>query len=272
VAVHAREAERMNRAADKSGLTFGVMFQERSRPVNQKAKEMIDSGELGELVRAIWIVTHSFRTQAYYDSGTWRATWAGEGGGVLLNQAPHFLDTFQWLAGMPQTVHGHAYLGKYHKIAVEDDVTAYVEYPNGATGIFMSSTGELPGTSHQEICGDRGKLVIQGNTLTFYRTRRSVKDFRDNDPGKFPRLETWKVDVPIPQKPAGHQIITQNFVNAIIKGEPLLAPGKEGINSLSLGNAMLMSGLTGKPVSLPLDGDAYEKLLNELIAKEKASK
>ena len=74
-------------------LTFGMMFNQRTNCVYRKMKEMLDAGELGELKRVNWIVTDWYRTQFYYDSGAWRATWAGEGGGVLLNQCPHQLDT-----------------------------------------------------------------------------------------------------------------------------------------------------------------------------------
>jgi predicted dehydrogenase len=272
VAVQVKDAERMNQAAQKSGLVYGVMFQERTLPHYAKIKELVGSGELGDLTRFNWIVTTSFRSQAYYNSGSWRATWSGEGGGVLLNQAPHHLDILQWITGLPAIVHGHCYLGKTHKIAVEDEVTAFLEYTSGATGVFITSTGEAPGTNRMEICGDRGKLVLENDTLTFYRTRVSVQEFSRTTPALYDAPETWKAEIPITKKPAGHKVITQNFVNAILKGEPLIAPGMEGINSLSLGNAMLMSSLTGKSVSLPLDAAAYDQLLQDLIRKEKNSK
>ena len=269
VAVHVKDARKMNQAHKKSKSVFGIMFQYRTQPYYKKAKELVESGELGKLVRVTMMCTHCFRTQRYYDSGTWRATWAGEGGGVLLNQTPHFLDILQWITGMPQKVHGHCYLGKHHNIAVEDDVTAFMEYKNGATGLFITSTGEAPGTNMFEICGDRGKLVVADTKLTFHRTRVPVNKFCRETNEKWASPETWKAEIPVRSAPSGHWVITQNFVNAILHQETLISPGIEGLNSLELGNAMLYSSLTGQPASLPLDGDAYEALLNDLIKKEK---
>ncbi|MBN1352007.1 Gfo/Idh/MocA family oxidoreductase [candidate division KSB1 bacterium] len=274
VAVHVKDAKAMEDAHKSSNCVYGVMFQLRTVPVYIKMKELIDSGELGEIVRVNYLVTDWFRTQAYYDSGGWRATWRGEGGGVLLNQCPHSLDLLQWFAGMPVKVTALCSIGKYHHIEVEDDVTAMLEYENGATGIFVTSTGEAPGTNLFEIAGSRGKLKLQDDKLSFYRTRMPVQEFCDTATGGFDRPETWEIDVPIPKssKTPGHRQITENFINAILKGEKLIAPGEEGIRSLEIGNAIMMSGLQHKPVTLPLDGDGFEAMLNELIAKSKHQK
>jgi predicted dehydrogenase len=271
VAVTVRQAQAMNRAHTRSRVVFAVMFQERTRPLYRKIKDLVGSGELGALLRINWIITTWFRTQEYYRSGSWRATWSGEGGGVLLNQCPHQLDLLQWITGLPRTVDAHICLGKHHRIAVEDEVTAYLEYANGATGVFITSTGEYPGTNRLELMGDRGKLVMENDSLRFSRTRQPVAAVRKNG-GKWDVPEAREVTIPVPQRQAGHQVLTQNFVDAILRREPLIAPGPEGLRSLSLGNAMLMSGLTGKPVKLPLDAAAYERLLQGLIKKEKKNK
>ncbi|MCC2683264.1 MAG: oxidoreductase, partial [Paenibacillaceae bacterium] len=170
--VYTKQVREMNEAAAKSGKVFGIMFNQRTNPIYQKLRDLISSGELGEIRRTNWIITNWYRSQSYYDSGGWRATWAGEGGGVLLNQDPHQLDLWQWTVGMmPTRVRAFCQFGKYRNIEVEDDVTAYVEYANGATGVFITTTGEAPGTNRYEISGDRGKIVIENNQMTFHRLR-----------------------------------------------------------------------------------------------------
>ncbi len=272
IAVHVNEARKMIEAHKKTNLVFGVMFQERTSPEIVKTRELVHDNVIGEITRINWINTVDFRSEAYYKSGGWRATWAGEGGGVLLNQNPHKLDLLQWVTGMPKRVHGHCYLGKYHDISVEDEVTAFLEYENGATGVFIASTGEAPGTYRFEICGDLGRLVVEAGQLKFTQNRISMREYCRTTSERMKRPESWEVTVPLPKIHAGHQMITQNFINAILYGEKLIASGEEGLNSLEIGNAMIMSGIKGISVDLPLDGDAYEELLNELIEKEKKQK
>ena len=142
--VYTKQVQEMNQEASKHDLVFGMMFNQRMNPLYRKMHEMVHSGELGAIKRVNWIVTTWYRTQSYYDSGLWRATWAGEGGGVLLNQCPHNLDLIQWICGMPNKVQAFCHNGKWHDIEVEDDVTAYMEYPNGATGVFVTSTADTP--------------------------------------------------------------------------------------------------------------------------------
>src|SRR5688500_7034672 len=270
-AVTIQQARAMSAAhAKRPDLVYAMMFQMRTSPLYQKLKSLIAEGELGEITRMTWIVTDWFRTWSYYASGGWRATWAGEGGGVLINQCPHNLDLIPWLLGMmPSRVTGVASLGKTHPIEVEDEVSAILEFPNGAIGHFVTTTGEAPGTNRLEICGDRGKLVAENGKLTFHRTRKGVREIRETSPEAFAQVETWQSDIPIPPGVLadGHKAITQNFINAIQKNEPLIAPGEEGSKGLEIGNAMLMAGVTRKPVDLPLDGDAYEQLLKDLHAK-----
>ncbi len=254
-----------------SHLKFGIMFQMRTNPVLKKVCELIRDGELGEISRFTWIATTWFRTWAYYGSGGWRATWAGEGGGVLINQCPHNLDMIQHFTGMmPTRVTAVAAIGKRHPIEVEDEVSAILEFPNGAIGHFITSTGEAPGTDRLEIAGDRGKLVVEGGKIKFTQTKQSVQEFCRTCPRAFASPEKEEIDVPISGEPENHKAITQQFVEAIrhdLPNEKLLAPGPEGVRGLELGNAILMAGLTRQPVTLPVDGTAYDAFITGLAQK-----
>ena len=268
ISVHKADAERLITAHyDNPTPVFAAMFNQRTDPHYVKVREMIANGELGEIRRTNWIITDWFRTDAYYASGGWRATWKGEGGGVLLNQCPHNLDLFQWLCGMPSKVEAHCALGKYHDIEVEDDVTAYLEYPNGATGVFVTTTGETPGTNRLEIVGDRGKIVVErGSPITFVRNRVAMDVFRRETSLGFARPESEALEIPVEGRGGQHRAICQNFVDAILDGVPLIAPAEEGIRSVEMANAMLLSSLLGEPVDIPIDGEVYEDKLMELSA------
>jgi predicted dehydrogenase len=273
ISAHKADAERLSAAhARNQKLVFGGMFQLRAEPRYLKIQKLIQSGELGTVVRMSWIMTDWFRTEAYYASGGWRATWKGEGGGVLLNQCLHNLDVMQWLLGMPAKVRGFCQLGRFHQIEVEDNVSAYLEYPNGATGTFVSSTGEAPGTNRFEIVGTRGKLVLERDKLAFTRNEADMIQFSQTAKLGFAKPEVWQVEIPFENAPNPHAILVQNFVNAILDGEPLIAPGEEGIYSVELANVILYSSLTDQAVKLPLDSAAYEKKLNQLIAESKLEK
>jgi predicted dehydrogenase len=264
--VYTKQVREMNAVADKAGRVFGIMFNQRTRPLHQKMREIVASGELGELRRTQYVITNWFRTQAYYDSGGWRATWAGEGGGVLVNQCPHNLDLWQWICGMPKRVRAFCGFGKRHDIEVEDEVTAYVEYENGATGVFITSTGEAPGTYQFEIAGDRGKLSIEDNKLIFRRTRTSVDEFLRTCPRGFDTPETWRCEIPVSGGGGEeHKGVTKNFVNAILNGTPLLAPGQEGVRGVELANAMQLSAWTDDWVNLPIDEELFYEKLQEKI-------
>ena len=232
----------------------------------------MDSGELGEIVRTNYTITDWFRAQSYYDGGGWRATWAGEGGGVLVNQCPHNLDLWQWICGMPKRVRAFVGMGKYHDIEVDDDVTAYVEYENGATGVFITTTGEAPGTNRLEISGDRGKLLLEDGNITFWRTVVPVSRFRREWKGGFGSPEVWKCAIPAPASGQEHRGITRNWVEAIRHGTPLLAKGEEGINGVELANAMLLSSWTDNWVSIPVDEDLFYRMLQEKIESSTVSK
>lgn len=233
---------------------------------------MIDRGELGEIERITWIGTDWFRTKAYYRSSAWRATWKGEGGGVLLNQCPHQLDLLQWMCGMPSSIQAFCDLGFYHDIEVEDRVTAFMRYPNGATGVFITSTGEAPGTNRLEIAGEMGKLVLEGGELTFTRNEVSARVFCDTSDALMGTPEIWNAQIPITGTAGLHAEITQNFVDAVLDGKPLIAPAEEGIKSIELANAMLYSSLKSTSVELPLDGAAFEIELQRLIDASSSNK
>ena len=171
--VYTRQVYEMNEAAEKSGKVFALMFNQRTRPHHQKLRELVVSGELGDIQRTNYIVTNWFRAQSYYDKGEWRATWSGEGGGVLMNQCPHNLDLWQWICGMPSRVRAYISYGKYHDIEVDDDVTAYVEYDSGATGVFITTTGEFPGSNRLEIATDRGRVIMEDNKIVWWRSNVS---------------------------------------------------------------------------------------------------
>ena len=273
ISAHKADAERLIAAHKQHPKqVFAGMFQLRAEPRYLKIKKLIQAGDLGEIVRMSWIMTDWFRTEAYYASGGWRATWKGEGGGVLLNQCLHNLDAMQWLLGMPVRVRGFCQLGRFHHIEVEDNVSAYLEYSNGATGTFVSSTGEAPGTNRFEIVGTRGKVVLERDRIAFTRNDADMIEFSRSAKLGFAKPEVWNVEIPFENAPNAHATLMQNFVNAILDGESLIAPGEEGIHSVELANVILYSSLIDQTVELPLDSTAYEKKLNQLIAGSKIEK
>ena len=271
ISVHKADAERLIAAHDDK-LVFAAMFNQRTDPHYQAVRKIVQGGELGPIQRVNWIITNWFRTETYYSSGGWRATWRGEGGGVLLNQCPHNLDLLQWIVGMPSKVRAFCNFGKFHNIEVEDEVTAYLEYPNGATGVFITTTGEAPGTNRLEIAGDRGKIVLESDKITFSRTVESVDHVNKTSVNSFPSVDTWECQIPAKGYGGQHVEILQNFVDAILDGKALIAPAREGINSVELANAMLYSAFTDTTVQIPLDGAAYESALNDKIATSRFQK
>ncbi|MGI8907324.1 MAG: Gfo/Idh/MocA family protein [Candidatus Sumerlaeaceae bacterium] len=274
ISVHKADCERLIAAHKNPQQVFGAMFQLRTDPEFTKIRSLIISGELGSIKRVNWIATQWFRSDAYYASGTWRATWAGEGGGVLLNQCPHQLDLFQWMFGMPARVRAHCTLGRYHSIEVEDDVTAYMEYPDGRTAVFITSTGESPGSNRLEIACDRGRLLYENGELQFARTEVPVSEFCRKSKLGFAPPPAWDVKIPlaIPGAGAKHVGILQNFVDAILTGAPLIAPAREGIHSVELANTFLLSSMQGRTIELPLNAIEYEEHLEKLKSGSRAEK
>ncbi|BFT73822.1 MULTISPECIES: Gfo/Idh/MocA family protein [Paenibacillus] len=272
IAVHVNDANRMIDAYESAketypDLQFAIMFQERTLPFYAKLKEIVESGELGQLTRATWIHTKWFRSQSYYNSGGWRATWAGEGGGILTNQCPHTLDMYQWLFGLPSLISGHAHIGKYHDIEVEDEVTAYFEHSNGMIGHLIVTTAELPGTNRLEIVGDTGKLVLENGKLLHYKYEQSMLTFTRETEQKF---ATWQIEpeeVEVDEDaPNGHHVVTGRLVDRLLGKEiDLIAEGPEGLGSLTLANGIMLSSFQKRPVEVPIDGDAFQSHLDELI-------
>lgn len=250
--VYARQVREMNEAAEKTDAKFAIMFNQRTNPIYAKAREIVQSGQLGQPKRLVWIVTNWYRTQAYYDSGDWRATWNGEGGGVLLNQAPHNLDLWQWIFGMPKKIRAFCSVGKYHNIGVEDDVTIYGEYENGATAVFISTTGEAPGTNRLEISGDLGKLVLEDGKLKWWKLETPEREFCFTSKEGFCSPKTTYEEFSA-KEPDGHPILLDNFADAILEGAELIANGYEGLHSLSISNAAYISSWTNDWAEIPTD-------------------
>ncbi len=266
ISAHKADAERLIEVSTQHpDIVFGGMFQLRTEPRYLKLKKLIADGDLGDIVRINWIITDWFRTEAYYASGGWRATWKGEGGGVLLNQCLHQLDALQWLVGMPSKVRSFAQCGRFHDIEVEDNVTAYLEYPNGATGVFVSSTGEAPGSNRFEIAGTRGRVILENDQIKFTRNESCMLEHSKNSPIGFSKPEVWEVDIPFGNAELPHAILMRNFVEAIRNKTPLIAPGVEGIHSVELANVLLYSSLVDQTINLPMDGAAFEAKLQQLI-------
>jgi predicted dehydrogenase len=265
ISVHKADCERLIAAHKDEKQVFAAMFNQRTDPRYVKLKKLIDTGAFGKINRVQWTITNWFRTAHYYSSGGWRATWEGEGGGVLLNQCPHQLDLWQWLFGVPESVRAHIELGRFHDIEVEDDVTAYLKYKDGMSGIFITTTGEAPGTNRLEIAAERGRIIVEGSDISWTRNEEESSAFCATSPGSFSSPDTWNIQIPFRNHGEQHVGILKNFANTILKGEKLIAPAKEGIHSVELANAMIYSGLNDCTVQMPLDAKAYEEMLMEKI-------
>ena len=243
--------------------TYAIMFNQRTNCVYRKAKELVSSGKYGEIRRVNWIITDWFRTQEYYNSGGWRATWDGEGGGVLMNQAPHNLDLWQWICGMPSKIRAFCKNGQWHDIEVEDDVTIYAEYPNGATGVFITTTGDCPGDNRLEITLDKARIICTASEITVEELSDSISSFTYSAKDGFQKLESKKIDVETDGMNEQHAGVTNAFAAHILHGTPLIADGAEGINGLTIANAAYLSSWLGKTIELPLDEDLYLEELNK---------
>ena len=263
--VYTKQVREMNEVASRSNVVFGMMFNQRTDSVYIKTRELVKSGEFGEIRRVNWIITSGYRPQAYYDSGAWRATWSGEGGGVLLNQAPHNLDLWQWICGMPSKVYTKMKFGKWHDIEVEDDVTTIVEYPNGATGTFVTSTGEWPGSNRLEITMDKAKIVVENGKIHLWELEMTEQEFTATNTVPFAQPKYTYREVEHGNTGTGHSGILNAWAGAILRGEPLIANGEEGINGLTISNAMHLSAWTGREVELPFDDEEFYQLLMERV-------
>ena len=273
IAAHKADAERLLAcAARHPDRILAGMFQQRVEPRYAKIRGLLDQGGLGRLQRVTWINTDWFRTEAYYASGGWRATWGGGGGGVLLNQCLHNLDILTWLLGSPARVRGFCGFGRWHGVEVEDDVTAFLEFSNGASGVFLSSTGEAPGTNRLELAGTRGRLVLENDRLVWTCNDSDALEWSSTATVGFSKPGTSVEEIPFANAEAPHATLMANFTAAVLDGAPLIAPGSEGLRSVELANAVVFSSLLGRPIELPLDGAAWAQRLQELIAGSRFEK
>lgn len=268
--VYTKQVREMCEEAEKHpNVVFGMMFNQRTNCIYRKMRELVQSGKYGEIRRTNWIITNWYRPQAYYDSGDWRATWSGEGGGVLLNQCPHQLDLWQWICGMPVKVESHLKYGKWHDIEVEDDVTTYVEYANGATGIFITSTGDAHGTNRFEIQLDKAKIVAEDDKLSLLEYDMTEQEFSKTNTNPFATVNAHRVEVETDGQNPQHIGVVNAWGGAILRGEPLIAGGEEGINGLTLSNAMHLSSWLNKEIELPFDEELYYQELMKRVATSK---
>ncbi|MBE6791623.1 MAG: Gfo/Idh/MocA family oxidoreductase [Ruminococcaceae bacterium] len=270
--VYTKQVNEIIEVAKESKATYAIMFNQRTNCIYRKVKEILESGEYGELKRVSWIITDWYRTQSYYNSGGWRATWAGEGGGVMLNQCPHQLDLWQWICGMPSKVKAICHEGKWHDIEVEDDVSIYVEYPNGATGTFITTTGDCPGTNRLEITLDSAKIICENDEIRMYKLNMPTSEYTKNSDKGFGRIEGEWVTVETDGKNEQHSGVMNAFAAHILRGEPLVAGGEEGINGLTISNAAFLSSWLDKTVTLPLDEELYYEMLQKKIDGSKMKK
>lgn len=247
--VFTKGGKQLCQKAEDKGVVFGIMLNQRVNKLYTLAKKLIDKGEIGKIQRNVWIITNWYRTQQYYESDSWRGSYTGEGGGVLLNQAPHNLDLWQWLCGMPKTIYAVCKNGKYHNISVEDEATIIAEYENGATGTFITTTGDKYGTNRLEISGECGSILLEKGKLILQRDGQKLRTFRDKEYN-------------------GHKEIIKDFVNAIVKGKELIAPATEGLKSLEISNCAYLSSYKGEVVALPIDENEFLSFLEEMQKKE----
>ena len=279
--VYTKQVSELNKfAATKPGLTFGIMFNQRSNELYQKVKQVIDQGEIGNIRRTNWLITSWWRPQSYYDQSAWRATWEGEGGGVLVNQAPHQLDLLQWICGMPKSVYSRVKYGYQRDITVEDEVTTLMDYENGATGVFITCTHDVIGTDRLEIVGDKGKIIVEkSKKVVIKRLHQSepemnatmgMDDIQEIFNGQeLSDIYSEEVLEYESKWGAQHIAVMENFAANILDGTPLLAPGSDGIHGVTLANAILLSSWLKKEVELPFDEDLYVSELNKRIEEEK---
>lgn len=264
--VYTKQVLEMNEAAKKSGKTFGIMYNQRTDRVYQRLKQMIDNGELGHIKRITWIVTSWYRCQAYHNSSAWRSRWETEGGGTLINQNPHQLDLWQWLFGVPDKIYAKVAFGKYYDIEVEDEVVAFFDYNNGTIGQYITSTAEAPGTNRLEIACDMGKIIVEGDTITFTKNEMSEREWNRTRKVPFGKPRTDVITEKIAETANQHATLLTNYAQAVLTGSPLLAPGEEGIKGLTISNSIHLSGWTGETIDVKnFPHDKFYELLQEKI-------
>jgi len=270
IARHIAEAHELLARPPAAGQQFAVMLNQRMNPAHQQLKQLIEEQRLGRLQRINWICTPWFRTQAYYRSADWRGTWAGEGGGLLMTLCLHQLDILQWLCGLPTSLHAFGAFGKHHDIEVEDEVTAYMQFAGGASGVFVGSSGECPGTNRFELVGTGGRALLNDGTLSLVENEVPSDEFIRASAEGWAHPNTRIVNLPVgSMTEGGHSQILRNFARAVRGRETLLTPANAGLGSLELAGAMLLSMFQKRAVELPLDA---AELANELERRTATSK
>lgn len=260
--VYSRQARLMEEAADESGKVFSMVFNQRTLPVYKEIKDIVASGKYGSLKRVNWVVTDWYRPEMYYKSSSWHATWEKDGGGVLLNQCPHNLDLLQWICGNPVRVQGFCHEGRFHDIEVEDDVTAYFEWDNGATGTFITSTGDAPGINRLEISLEEAMIVCEGGKIRVGELEQEMggkeADYRKKSTDFFRKIKgTWSEIIPDKEDKPYEKVI-QGFADEISGKGKSIADGREGRKSLLLSNAIYLSSWDRQMVEVPVIGSSYE--------------
>lgn len=262
IAVEVADADRMIAAADAADRILAVNFQQRFKPSTEGARALIDEGVIGNILRVIWIEPW-FRTEAYYRSASWRGTWKGEGGGVLMNQAPHTLDLMCYLAGMPVKVWGWTRTLR-HGMECEDTAQAMFELANGSPGYFATNTIEAGQKPLFKIIGDRATLEIEPTRLHLTRFEPDSDTFMRTSPEMFASPQSETETIEFSGTGDGHLDVYRDLQRAIVTGTKPRTDGRETMRSLELANAIILSSYSGQPVTLPLDRAAYSELLQSL--------
>lgn len=279
--VYTKDVEHLIETSKKHPeTTFAIFFNQRTNPLYRRVKQLMDEKAIGDLQRATWIITTWWRPQGYYNQSAWRATWGGEGGGVLVNQAPHQLDLLQWICGKPEKVYAKLQYGAGRNIVVENEVNALLDFGNGATGSFITCTNDIVGTDRFEIFGTKGKIIVEDSKKLIVKqlTAPEAELSENMDMQDVMRLFMGQVNMEDYVKVTEEEFVTpqglqhisvlNNFADHIVNGEPLLANGEEGINGVTLANAMHLSSWLDKEVDYNVDGDLYLAELNKRIAEE----
>jgi predicted dehydrogenase len=262
-------ADRMVAACRRHNVLLAIDFNQRTTPIYRTLHRLLSTDTIGELSRVALVATNWYRTQSYYDSGSWRGTWEGEGGGVVMNQAPHQLDMYVWLGGLPNRVKASVST-RVHRIETENTVAALFEHEGGRVDTFATTTAEFPGKVEWTFVGDRGTLVCDGRTLRLYRLADSLRRQLLTAPKNAKPSGAWE-DIPadpISRDETGHTGLLRQFATAVREGAPPIATGEDGVRQLELANAIIMSGLRDRPVDVPVDRTAYDNLLRELRQRE----
>ncbi|HEX6044652.1 MAG TPA: DegT/DnrJ/EryC1/StrS family aminotransferase [Pyrinomonadaceae bacterium] len=266
LSVTVAQSDEVLQAAEQSRGMFVVVHQKRFEPAYLYVKQLLDSGELGQLYRASMIES-AWRSEAYYQSSPWRGTWRGEGGGVLLNQAPHILDRYAWLCGMPETVTARCDT-TLHDIEVEDTASAILHHANGAHGYIHISTIEAPAISRMVLCCDRGRITVENGKVQVTKLRDSIRERTANDTQLMGALQSETRSINLPTDGDVLGVFYDDFVAAVHGTGSLTCPGYEGRNAVELANAMLLSSARGTSVTLPLDRQQYSEFIEKKLAQE----